>query len=169
MIRNFIAVSAAAVAMFAAEGARADWLMIGAYDFQPYDKSTQYTFSGGRGGYVASGFTAVKAPVRIPIGKSFTSLWCQVLDVSSSSDISFSLGELSSTDNVADFGERTMMSMSTSGTPGHTKISTSSISGSAVARTFTCGAACTYYTYYLTVSLPGGSNTNVKSCAIEYN
>lgn len=168
MIRNLIAVSAAAIALFAAEAARADWLMVGAYDFQPYDKSTQYAFSGGRGGYVASGFTSVKAPVRIPIGKSFKSLWCQVLDISSTADISFSLGELSSTDTGADFGESTILSMSTSGTPGYTKIMTNSVSGSGLTKTFVCGAVCTYYSYYLTVTLPGTSNTSIKSCAIEY-
>jgi hypothetical protein len=168
MLRKLIALSVAASSLFAAARARADWLMIGAYDFQPYDKTTQYTFSGGRGGYVASGFSAVKAPVRIPIGKTFTSLWCQVLDVSSTSNISLSLGELTSTDDSSDWSERTIMSMSTTGSPGFVKISTGTISGSALVKTFTCGSVCTYYTYYLTVSLPGNSSTNIKSCALEY-
>ena len=170
MIRNLIAVSVAFVATFAAGGARADWLMVGAYDFQPYDKSTQYTFSGGRGGYVSAGFTSVKAPIRIPIGMTFQSLYCQVLDVSTSSDISVSLTELQSTDDSTSFGALTIMNMSTTGASGHHKIWTNTIvtPASALVKTFACAATCTYYTYYLTVSLPGTSNTNIKSCAIQY-
>lgn len=168
MIRNFITTSVVAIATFAAGGAHADWLMVSAYDFAPYDKTTTYAFAGGRGGYVSGGFSYVRAPVRIPPGKSITSLLCQVLDVSSTSDISVSLSELQSSDDASTFGAATIMSMSTSGTPGHTKISTQTILSSNVVKQWQCGSTCYYYTYYLTVGLPGTSNTNIKSCAIFY-
>lgn len=171
MLRHLIAASIVAISSLAAGAAQADWLMVGAPDFKPYDTSTDYRCSGGRGCYVAGGFTSVEAPVRIPIGKTFASLWCQVLDISATSDISITLSELQSTDDATDWSYRTMMHMSTTGKPGYVKIMTGSVSGSAVARTYTFNASsmCTYYTYYLTVSLPGDTNTNIKSCAVEYN
>lgn len=169
MIRNFIAISLAAVAMLAAQGAHADWLMLGAYDFQPYDYSTDYKFAGGRGGYVNSGFSSVKASVRIPAGKTFVNMLCQVVDFNSTADVTITLGELSSTDNSTTWGERSMITMSSSGTPGHVKLLGDTISGSAVVNNWSCPNTCYYYTYYLTARLPGGFTTSIKSCAIQYN
>jgi hypothetical protein len=169
MFRAISALSLVAASLFTAQVASAgDWLMLGAYDFFPYSSTTKYDFLGGRGGYVSSGHSAVKAAVRIPIGKRFSSIYCQVLDVSAAKDISITLGELRSTDNNTSWGERTMATLSTAGAPGHVKIQTFAFNGSAVARTFECSDTCSYYTYYLTVSLPETSNTSIKSCAIEY-
>lgn len=169
MFRKLIVVTAFATSVFAAEAAHADWLMVGAYDFQAYDRSTDYQFWGGRGGYVATGFTTVKAPVRIPIGKSFKSLYCQLLDTSAGRDVTVTLQELASSDTTSNFGGRTMMTLTTSGTPGHVKLGTMQTSGSTIARTFECPTtACNYYTYYLFATLPDTSNTHLKSCAIYY-
>jgi hypothetical protein len=169
MFRAISALPFVAASLFTAQVASAsEWLMLGAYDFFPYSPTTKYEFSGGRGGYVSSGHTSVKAAVRIPIGKRFASIYCQVLDVSAAKDITISLGELQSTDNNSTWGERTMATLATTGAPGHTKISTFVFNGSSVARTYECANTCTYYTYYLTVTLPETSNTHIKSCAIEY-
>jgi hypothetical protein len=142
--------------------------MLSAYDFFPISSTTKYDFSGGRGGYVSSGHPVVKAAVPIPLGKRFSSIYCQVLDASTTKDISITLGELRSTDNNSSWGERTMASTATTGAPGHVKIFTSTFDGSTIAKSFECTNTCSYYTYYLTVSLPETSNTNIKSCAIEY-
>lgn len=169
MFRKLITLSVLALSLFGAKAAHAEILMLGAYDFQPYDISTAYTFSGGRGGYVSSGFSVVKAPLHIPIGKRFGTIWCQVLDASTTKDVSISLDELQSTDETANFGAATIISMSTSGAPGHKKIYMTPVAPAGTTRSYTCvGSNCTYYSYYLTVSLPGTSNTTIKACTVEY-
>jgi hypothetical protein len=167
MFRKLLAVLGFALPVFSAQAAHADWLIVSAYDFQPTMGTTDYRTTGGRGGYIASGFPVVKAPVRIPIGKSFRSLWCQVLDASTTKDISITFGELASADTTAYFGERTMLQLSTTGATGHQKIN-GWFTAPSVARTFECNGDCWYYSYYLTASLPEGTNTHIKSCAVEY-
>lgn len=171
MIRKLIALSVLALSLFGAKAAHAEVLMLGAYDFQPYDISTAYTFLGGRGGYVSSGFTSVKAPLHIPIGKRFANIWCQVSDFSTTQNVTLTLEELQSTDFSSGFGARTVASTSTSGAGGHAKIRMSPAGGDGIVKSFDCtavGGNCTYFTYFLTASLPGTSNTTIKACTVEY-
>jgi len=168
MLRKLTALSVLALSLLATKAAHAEWIMLGAYDFQPYSKTTDYQFSGGRGGYVASGFTSVKAALRLPEKRKFKSFYCQVLDVSGVKDISITVDELISTDNSKSFGSRTVMSLATSGAPGHVKLGTTAVNGNAVTKNWEClvGDTCYYYSYFVTVSLPDFSNTNIKSCAL---
>jgi hypothetical protein len=90
-----------------------------------------------------------------------------VLDASTTKDIKVSLYESATPDNASNWGSTTLITASSAGAPGHTKINGYS-SGSPVVRTYTCPNTCYYYTYHLDVSLLDTSNTNIKSCAIEY-
>jgi hypothetical protein len=38
----------------------------------------------------------------------------------------------------------------------------------ATVKSWECPGTCYYYAYYLTVSLPDTSNTNIKACAVMY-
>jgi len=166
MLRKFIALSAVSLSLLAAKAARADWYMISEYDFTSYTKSTDYEHSGGRGGYVAGGHPYVRTMLHLPIGKTITSLYCQVLDVSTTSNITVTLDEVGSPDDASNWSSRQILSFSSSGSPGHVKLVGF---GSAVVKDYEClTSSCTYYTYSITVYLPATSNTNIKSCALYY-
>ncbi|HEY0710733.1 MAG TPA: hypothetical protein VGG33_28270 [Polyangia bacterium] len=168
MIRKLTTLSVLALSLLATKAAQAEWIMLGAYDFQPYSKTTDYQFSGGRGGYVASGHPYVRAALRLPEKRRFKSFYCQVLDASAAKDISITVDELISSDSSKTFGARTVMSLASSGALGHTKLGTTVVIGNAVSKSWECiaGDTCYYHSYFVTVSLPDLTNTNLKSCAL---
>jgi hypothetical protein len=168
MLRKIIAMSILSLSLFAAKAARAEsWYMVSEYDFDSFTKTTDYEHAGGRGGYINSGTPQVRTVLRIPVGATITSLYCQVLDASPTKDIVVSLDEFGTPDDASGFRSRNIFTVTSSGAPGHVKIST--FGAGSIVKDFEClSSACMYYTYVLTASLLDTSNTNIKSCAISY-
>ena len=168
MLRHLTALSVLALSLLAGGSARAEYYMVSAYEFRSMNEpSKQFLLSGGRGGYINSSTGSVTATLRIPTGKVLNTIYCQLLDASSTRDITITVGEVQSRDDGG-FGTTTMLSMSTSGAPGHTKISSSSWTGPRVIKTWDGQGPYTYYGYTITASLGDTSNLNIKSCAIDF-
>ena len=105
--------------------------------------------------------------LRIPTGKVLNTIYCQALDASSTKDVTITVGEVQSRDDGG-FGTITMLSMSSSGTPGHAKLVSSAWTGPRTIKTWDGTGPYTYYGYTITASLGDTSNLNIKSCAIDF-
>ena len=168
MLRTFTALSVLVFSLFAGGIARAEeYYTVSAYEFKPVGPDVKYEFRGGRGGNITSvAASSVVATLRIPPGKKFSAIYCQVLDASTTKDITVTLGEVRSGD-IAGFGTTTLVSMATGGAPGATRIFTG-VPGSPVVKTWDGGGPFTYYAYTVSISLGDTSNLAVKACVIEY-
>lgn len=171
MLRKLTALSVLALSLFAAKAAHAeDWYMVSAYDFVPQNDNKIVVST--RGAYVTSstGWTHIRAVVRIPHNKTFNGLYCQITDTSAAKDVKVTLMEQRSTDDGSVFYIRDIMSVTSSGSPFHTKLWTATVTGpgSAYTNAWTCNGTCTYYSYYVDAYVPDTSNTAVKACAISY-
>ena len=151
--------------------ARADWYMIGPEEFHP--ESSNMTGAITTTGYHTSAAGKAIAPVRLPVGSTVLSFYCQLYDNNANQNMNVSLFERFSDDN-GDLGTRLMARMFSVNTAvGHQKVWAPSIDGSPVIKHWdsaAAGGAARYYTYYVAPMFPDGNgNYKIKSCAIGYN
>jgi hypothetical protein len=170
---RFAMIFLAGVSAFSIQ-AQAAWLMIGGHDFKSTSPALVAAMtSNGNVLEYANGNAAVGkvyAPIHLPVGSSITGIWCQVYDTSAVKNVTVTVDERKTYDNAGNFDAdiRRMLSVATSGSPGHVKISTMALNGSGQILDWQ-GAPATYFSYEVTVTLNESYKTGVKACAISYN
>jgi hypothetical protein len=166
MLRKLTALSALAIALFAAGSARAEYFAVGAYEFRPTNPVTKINYYGGRGLYVDQYASAtVIATLHIPVGRTLRTVYCHVLDASSSQDLTVRILENSSGD-LSGWGGREMLKMSTVGT-GTTRLVSSNFVGSKVIRDWSGTGPYTFYSYNMEVTMGDATNLHIKNCVID--
>jgi hypothetical protein len=167
MLRKITALSALAVSLLAAGSARAEYFAVGAYEFRAVDPLVKVNYYGGRGAYVEQyGTAVVMATIHIPVGRTLRSVYCHMLDSSSTQDAIVRVLENSSTD-TGSWGGREMLKMKTSGSAGHFRLVSSAFVGSKVIRDWSGTGPYTFYSYNLEVTLGDSTNLHIKNCLVE--
>jgi hypothetical protein len=152
-----------------AKPAAADWLMIGPEDFRSSLPIT--VWADGVASSTANEPAWLFVPIRLPVGSTVNSLYCQVYDGSTGA-VRIELHERYS-DDTASLGSRRMIDLFSaySANYGHQKIWTHTVTGSNVIRTWDNSAANNtnrYYSYYLSVYVPA-HGYRMKTCALSYS
>jgi hypothetical protein len=145
----------------------ADWLMVGPHQFRPRLSSASYgVYNTGARSETAGYMTAT---LSIPLGRSVIGMWCQLYDTSAK-NINVNLAEVN-TDSNGDGGQRVILFLNSSGTPGHMPYATTAVQGSNLIKSFDNSAPAggsRYYTYVLNAYMDGTPSTAIKGCAIQF-
>lgn len=150
--------------------AQAGYLMVGPHEFKPNETTAGVTYGVYAQGARSNTAGYMTATLQIPVGSRIIAMWCQVYD-KSAKDINVNLSEVY-TDANGGGGERPILALNSSGTPGHMQYATGTVNGSNVIRTFDNSApsgANRFYSYILQAYLDGTASTGIKGCAIQYN
>lgn len=146
------------------------FVVIGPAEFKPTASTTKYSVLA-QGVQTDTAGYVVAPIVSIPVGSRITAMWCQVYDDTDAKNINVNISENITLANGGG-SSGTILSLNSSGRPGHTQYATSDIRRDSTIKTFDQSgpnATTRLFSYTLEAWLDGTTRTGFKGCVIQYS